>query len=201
MADIINSSSYNGKVLQTEFKKSTEFINKKLKNKLLSPLTITLGDEFQGITKNLRSCLELIFEFEEYIIKNSYSFKLRYVVKFGSIETPINHEVAYGMMGDGLSSARKMLEIQKKSDIRFEFEVGNTKRNIALNNAFYVLQSIQSKWQIEDYKHVTLFLEYIDYKIIADKTGISRSQIWKKEKSLNISSYFAIKNVIFYLSR
>jgi hypothetical protein len=98
------------------------------------------------------------------------------------------------MLGSGLSTARKMLENLKKSDNRFEIETGRNAKSKALNDAFLVLQNIQSKWNSkEDRNLAALLIQFQDYKIVATKTGVTRSQIWKKEKSLNISSYFAIK--------
>jgi hypothetical protein len=201
MADIIQSSEYDGFVLQEAFKKAVKHINEKFKNKLISPLTITLGDEFQGVSNSLKNSILVIFYFEEYILKNNINFALRYVINYGKIDTPINTEIAYGMLGEGLSAARKMLENLKRTDYRFEIETKSKSKSKALKDAFWVMQNIQTKWNSKADKNLAaMFIQYHDYKIIATKTGVTRSQIWKKEKSLNISSYFAIKNVITYLS-
>ena len=170
-------------------------------NQLISPLTITLGDEFQGVSNSLKNSILVILYFEEYIIKNNANFALRYVINYGKIDTPINSEIAYGMLGEGLSNARRMLENLKKTDYRFEIETKSKSKSKALNDALRVMQNIQTKWNSkEDKELAAMFIQYHDYKIIATKTGVTRSQIWKKEKSLNISSYLAIKNVITYLS-
>ena len=201
MADIIKSTDYEGFILQEKFKEAVNYINKKLKKNLISPLTITLGDEFQGITNSLKNSILILFHLEEYLIKNNANFALRYVINYGKIDTAINTEIAYGMLGEGLSHARKMLENLKKTDKKYEIETDKETKNKALNDAFSVLQNIQSRWSSEaDKELVSLFIQYHDYKLIAAKTKVTRSQIWKKEKSLNISSYFAIKNVITYLA-
>ncbi|MCP9756802.1 hypothetical protein EGI26_16680 [Lacihabitans sp. CCS-44] len=201
MADIIQSSDYEGFVLQDKFKEAVKYVNEKFKKKLSSPLTITLGDEFQGVSNSLKNSILVILCFEEFIIKNNANFALRYVINYGKIDTPINAEIAYGMLGEGLSNARRMLESLKKTDYRFEIETKSKSKSKALNDAFWVMQNIQTKWNSKEDKDLAaMFIQYHDYKIIATKTGVTRSQIWKKEKSLNISSYFAIKNVITYLS-
>lgn len=202
MADIIKSSDYQGLILHEEFKDIVKVVNLKFKKKLISPLTITLGDEFQGITKRLKDSIDIIIYMEETILKKKSFFALRYIVNCGEIETPINSEIAYGMLGEGLTNARKMLESLKNNDLRFDFEIGKIIKNQSLKDAFLIFQNIQSKWHSKDDKKMaSLFIQYHDYKVIASKTGITRSQIWKKEKSLNISSYFAIKNIISYLSK
>jgi hypothetical protein len=202
MADIKNSTDYQGFILQGDFKNYVAHINEKFKKKLYSPLTITLGDEFQGIAKSLKVSINIILYLEELLMKENAKFSLRYIINFGKIDTPINTEIAYGMLGDGLSHARKMLENLKKKEQKYDLEVGKIDQSKALNHAFEILQNLQNKWTSEaDKKLVAQFIQYQDYKIIAEKTGITRSQIWKKEKSLNISSYFAIKNLLSYLSK
>ncbi len=49
MGDVVNSSDYDGEVLSKGLKELVESTNKKFGKAILSPLTITLGDEFQGI--------------------------------------------------------------------------------------------------------------------------------------------------------
>jgi hypothetical protein len=201
MADIIKSTDYEGFILQENFKEAVRFINSKFQKKLISPLTITLGDEFQGVCNSLKNSILIILHLEEHILKNHSNFELRYVINYGTIDTPINTEIAYGMLGEGLSQARKMIENLKKADNKYEIKTGIKTKNKALNDAFIILQNIQAKWSSKDDKElVSMFIQYHDYKIIAAKTKVNRSQIWKKEKSLNISSYFAIKNVITYLA-
>jgi SatD family (SatD) len=200
MADVINSSSYSDIILQENIKKTVEFINKKFKKGILSPLTITLGDEFQGLVKSLKVGIQLIFDMEEYILKENLNFNLRFVFLKGKIGTPINTEIAYGMLGEGLSMARKSLADLKKSDERFEIKTPKNAQSEAINEAFKVYQHILDKWESTSEKEiVSLYLKEFDYKGIALEMGKTRSQIWKREKTLNISSYFAIKKVIFYL--
>jgi cellobiose-specific phosphotransferase system component IIA len=127
---------------------------------------------------------------------------LRYVINHGKIDTPINHEIAHGMLGSGLSNARKTLESLKKTDKKFDINTQINTKDLALNEAFLIYQNLVSKWNSKNEREIaSLFIQYQDYKVVAEKVGVNRSQIWKKERSLNISSYFAIKNVIAYLSR
>ena len=87
MCDVLNSREKNQKNLIEDFRTCTTYINNKYKKNILSPLTITLGDEFQGVIKNLSNSIKIIVELEEFIIKNNFPMKLRYVLYFGEIET------------------------------------------------------------------------------------------------------------------
>jgi len=70
----------------------------------------------------------------------------------------------------------------------------------ALTNSFVALQSIIDDWKLEkDYYIVAEFLQHADYKKVALELDKERSLMWKREKSLKLEEYFALKNVINYL--
>lgn len=200
MADIIDSRIKNQEQLMQRFKEITNDLNKTYSNKLLSPLTITLGDEFQGIVKTLPFAIAIIIELEEQLIHKQLDFKLRYVLLEGEIETEINKDIAYGMLGPGLTNAREALAELKNSNSRFYFSTTKKTISDALNHALIVYQSIVDSWRVEkDYFLVSEFLTLKDYKKVAEKLEKTRSQIWKREISLNIEGYIALKKVIKYI--
>jgi SatD family (SatD) len=200
MADVIDSGGKDAVLLQNQLKECVEITNKKYQKSVLSPLTITLGDEFQGVAKSLKNCIEIVISIEELIVNKSFDFQLRFVIYYGKIDTPINTEIAYSMLGEGLTKARDLTNNLKNAGHRFYFEVGKSQKNLALNSAFEVFENIVEKWKNTDDKMMaSQFIKYIDYKIIAEKLSKPRSQIWKRKNSLEINSYFAIKNVINYI--
>lgn len=202
MADIIRSSGQDAKALQSAFTYDVNEINATFEKKIRSPLTITLGDEFQGVVKDLSTCIDIIFTFEEEKRLIEPSYELRFVIQRGAIDTEINPKIAHGMLGEGLSKARKNLESLKKLDNKYFFDTGIKAKSQALNAAFLIYQDIYQNWEKPEERQLAyLFMESNDYKYVAEKTGKTRSQMWKREKSLNISSYFAIKRVIKYLSK
>ena len=83
--------------------------NQKLEHDIISPYTVTLGDEFQGIATSLHAVIEAIFYMEETILRKRLEFKVRYVAVHGEIDTPINRLKAHTMMGPGLTKAREVL--------------------------------------------------------------------------------------------
>ena len=201
MADIIGSRKVEQSKLMKGFKNVVANANKNLEQQLLSPLTITLGDEFQSVAKSLSSALDTVLYLEELIIKSKEDFKLRYVLLEGAIETPINSQIAYGMLGSGLTEARETLVRSKKQKTRFNITLNDQELEKALTDAFLVLQRIIDKWKVEkDYYIVAEFLANKDYKRVAADLEKERSLIWKREKSLGIEEYFALKDVIHYLA-
>ena len=202
MCDVIGSSYKNKKLLMDNFKKCTGYINKKHSDHILSPLTITLGDEFQGVVKDLVSAVKILIDIEEFIIQNNFGFKLRYVLLLGEIETQINKKVAYEMLGKGLTSARRLINDMKSSGERFLIEVGDNNKNALLNNGFNIYQNIVDKWKIKkDYVLISNLIKFHDYKIVSEKMQKERSLIWKREKSLNMSSYNSVKEILYTITK
>jgi hypothetical protein len=202
MCDVIGSSYKNKRLLMDNFKKCTGYINEKHSENILSPLTITLGDEFQGVVKDLVSAVKILIDIEEFIIQNNFELKLRYVLLLGEIETQINNRVAYEMLGNGLTSARSLINNMKSSRERFLIDVGNKYKNTLLNNCFNIYQNIVDKWKLEkDYILISNLIKFHDYKIVSDKMNKERSLIWKREKNLNISSYNSIKEILYTITK
>ena len=197
MADIISSSKHDGKLLMKEFNKLVETINCRYADQILSPLTITLGDEFQAIIRSPQDALELLICWEELSIRMGLSFKVRHVVLEGKLDTPINPKIAYKMLGPGLTSAREKLGSLKSSEHRFYIEFSSKAKSKLLNNAFIIYEELIANWHQErDYSIASEYFVAQDYKIVADKLGRNRSLIWKREKTMRMDSYFAVKEII-----
>jgi len=197
MADIIDSGKKDSQKLMSDFKSIVHSTNKKYFKFLKSPLTITLGDEFQGVIANVKTSLDIILYIEEELIRKKFNFKLRFVLLDGIIDTMINNKIAFEMLGPGLSEARERLSELKGSNHRFYISLDNKYISDILNNSFLLLQILISHWKPEkDYETVYNFLKYNDYKKVSEVLNKNRSLIWKRSKSLNIESYNALKNII-----
>lgn len=195
MADVIGSRSYDGMKLSAELGRLVAQCNGLFKEEILSPYTVTLGDEFQGVAASLRTAVESIIYLEEELLTSAPFFQLRYVVVFGQIETPINPEIAHGMVGPGLALAREMLEDHHRGRPRFQFRL-NHESECELNSLFRLLDSIESDWGVKDHCLVGELIREPDDKTVAVRFGKDRSQIWKRRKSLKIDEYRLVKMLI-----
>ncbi|PRZ23423.1 SatD family protein [Flavobacterium granuli] len=201
MGDIIASGDKNQSLLMHDFKSLIQQVNNDHKKGILSPLTITLGDEFQGIIENLATSIAIILNIEETIIKNKLNFKLRYILHQGEIETPINKIIAHEMLGSGLTNARYRLNELKNTKERFVIAIENKLQESILINAFKIYSHIVEKWNVEkDYEIASNFIQYHDYKIVSEIMNKNRSLLWKREKTLNIDSYNSAKSIIQTIS-
>lgn len=200
MADIIDSGHKNSNILIAQLKTLVSYINKKYKAELMSPLTITLGDEFQCVGYSMQTGLKIIFELEELIIEKEYDIKLRYVLLYGKIDTEINSRIAYEMLGDGLTNARKFITELKKDDRRIFFHDIKNELSIIVNDALFIYQSFVDDWKPKDKISVNEFLKNDNYKIVANKIKTDPSSAWRRRKSLKIREYKAIKSIILKLT-
>lgn len=197
MADIQDSGLKNSINIMDFFRQIVDDSNAIFKKNIDSPLTITLGDEFQGVVKNVLNAIRIIYYIEEFIVKNNINFKLRYVINDGKIDTEINPVRSYEMLGQGLTDARQQLNELKKTKSRFFISLSNEPKSRILNESFIVYQGIIDGWNIKkDYELLTKFIDLEDYKKVALSINKDKSQVWKRNKNLNIDSYFAIKRVI-----
>lgn len=196
MADIVDSHEKEGASLMSAFRTAVDWTNKIYESSIRSPLTITLGDEFQGIVSSAGKGLDIILAMEEYFIEEEVDFKLRYVLHKGEVETPINDENAYEMLGPGLTDARRMLNEMKKENSRFLISIDSRDE---LNKMMRITQHFIDGWFPKDRSTVSGFLQGRDYKELAKMQNKDDSTLWRRRRSLAIDEYQLCKEMLHYL--
>jgi len=196
MADVVSSHEQASEALMHDFQSLVTWANKIYGDSIKSPLTITLGDEFQGIVSSASKGIDIILAMEEYVIEEEFDFKLRYVLYEGPVETPINSEVAYEMLGPGLTNARKRLNEMKKDQARFYVSVRASKE---VNKMMRITQHFIDGWHPKDRSTVAGFLQGHDYKALAKIQQKDGSSLWRRRKSLAIDEYLLCKDILHHL--
>ncbi|WP_205504404.1 SatD family protein [Rufibacter psychrotolerans] len=198
MADIMGSSRQKGEPLMQQFQQVVKAINQEHPEKLLSPLTITLGDEYQAVAASLEDGVALLVAIEEEVVKQGAGFQLRHVLHQGTIETPINPNIAYEMLGPGLTRAReKLAELKSRKGDRFWVETSLPKTDELLNRLLVLYQSVVDGWSRQEHPIVAAFWHLRDYKAVASKFNKNPSLLWKRQKSLKLKEYLAAKELLF----
>lgn len=196
MADVVSSRSYNGDALMDEFKRIVDECNETHKDAILSPFTITLGDEFQGVAASLRAAVDSILFLEDRILTIQPSFLLRYVLVYGAIDTPINPIIAHGMTGPGLAAAREMLTKKRRGRTRFQLNLGDNPYTEEFRLLFRLLELLSVHWKEKDYFLIRELMWDNDDTSVSVKFGKTASQIWKRRKTLQIEEYTAVKELL-----
>lgn len=196
MADVIRSRSYDGSDLIGEFARIVEDCNTAYAGAILSPYTITLGDEFQGVAGSLKNAVDSILFLEDRLLAARPAFNLRYVLVYGEIETIINPQIAHGMTGSGLALARELLTIKRRGRRRFQLNLSGLPCEDELNMLFRLLELISGHWKERDYTLIRELACNNDDVDVAAHFGKTKSQIWKRRKTLQIEEYVTIKELI-----
>ena len=201
MGDIIRSSGYEARQLLREFLGLIDSCNKTLEGDILSPYTVTLGDEFQGVASSLRTVIESIFHMEETALREGLLFKIRYVAVLGPIDTPLNRLKAHAMMGAGLTKARNILTDRGRDERRFRFDLEDTYLTDQLNRLFVVVDGLTERWDVGDALLILDMLRNANNAAVGSLHGKNRSQIWKRRKHLLIEEYRALKETIMEMTQ
>ena len=201
MGDIIGSSKYDARKLRNDFIGVVSSCNEELGQDIISPYTVTLGDEFQGIATSLDAVVKTIFYMEETILRRRLTFKIRYVTVYGAIDTPINLLKAHTMMGAGLTKARKILTDKRRGLPRFRFDLADAYTMNQLNRLFLVLDGLTSRWDIGDGILILDMIANTHNEEVGVAHGKNRTQIWKRRKNLLIEEYRALKDALIELAR
>lgn len=119
MGDIVASEAAPSAIaLHKAFNKAIVATNKRYQP--VSPLTITLGDEFQGLVTTLASAWDIVSSLGLRLLQDNV--RCRFVVGAVRLETPMNPERAWNMMGAGFAEARDRLN-QKRADNAYGFSL------------------------------------------------------------------------------
>lgn len=202
MADIVGSSDApKADSLMKAFRRVVGDVGKAYAEQFRSPITITLGDEFQGVARDVAAAVGVIIAMEEAIVRKGGPFKLRYVLHEGRIDTPINTERAHAMLGPGLTDARTMLgELKKDRHSRFRVTLGQERLNALLNDAFLLYGAAVDGWSTKDLPLVAAFLQHDGYREVADALGKDSSLMWRRRRSLRMEEYAATKRMLLSLA-
>ena len=174
IGDIVDSKSISerGKIqlqLNTVFKK----INND--KQLLSPYTITLGDEFQAVYSKADSVFNHIWQISLAI----YPLKIRFSIGAGDITTKINRKQAIGMDGPAFYNARNGLNELKESGFLFTINSDELISKEIIKQSLFLISQLISGWKKSRFDILVLLNENISIGEIAKKLKITDKAVYK----------------------
>jgi hypothetical protein len=146
IADIIESREIEGRSgFQEDLVSCLNAINKKSYT-LLSPHTVTLGDEFQAVYATGSEVLDHIIDIQAQL----FPVRFRFSVSFGEIATEINREQAIGMDGPVFHDAREGIDRLKKTKYTVIEISGLAEEKLKVTNSGLALASaVMADWKAE----------------------------------------------------
>lgn len=112
---------------------------------ILSPYTLTLGDEFQAVY----TAADVIFRDSLCILENVHPQQVRFSYGIGAIDTDINRDQAIGMDGEAFHHAREGIEDLKSERVEYQFSVngiGDENINQLFNHTLRLFSNLLQDW-------------------------------------------------------
>jgi hypothetical protein len=142
---------------------------------LLSPYTITLGDEFQAVYARADHIFSNIMN----ILLALYPEQIRFSIGVGTIDTPINKQQAIGMDGPAFYMARQGIEQLKSSGYLFITNGLHAEQQAIVNHSLFLVSHQVSKWKQSRLKVFQLLQQSLSVADMTRKLDLSDKAIYK----------------------
>ena len=174
-------------------------INDTQADDIRSPLTVTLGDEFQGVVASAEAAMRIVFALDALCLEADPPIDLHYVILEGGIETPINPDIAHGMLGPGLTRARQLLTekpTQKRRRTRCTIELGDVTLTAAAADILLALEGLLARWNDVERPYAAVLLEEPDDSVAADRLDRDRTSVYRRRRTLLVEEYRALQSAL-----
>lgn len=158
------------KRLETAIKR----LNKTYGHNMVSPLTVTLGDEFQALFNDASELWKLIFGLEARIAP----LQVRFGIGIGELTTRVNRQAAVGMDGPAFHKARDAIVALKASEGCYYLK-GLGLDDTLVNSIFSIISDQRKRW---NENRLNIFLDLLAEKKadqIAARLNISKQAVYK----------------------
>lgn len=175
IGDIISSKKIAQRSkIQSKLKRVFKKINND--NKCLSsPLTITLGDEFQAVYNKADSIFHDIWLISLVI----HPIEIRFSIGVGEITTRINRQQAIGMDGPAFYNARAGLDKLKQTSYLFNITQKDLSESDLIKQSLFLVSHLAENWKITRLKILTMLYDNLSIVEISKKIKISDKAVYK----------------------
>ena len=195
IGDISGSKQLNSKHrFQTQLfiKSAIVQINEEYEDLIEAPLTITKGDEFQGLFPNLSNAFKISLALERLIfpVQVKFGFGVGQVYKMGS-RLPIE------MDGPAFHNANAALQLAKKRKICSVMKTDNPDIDILINIIFRLITAIKYRWNERHYKIYWRYMDLGTYQKVADLENITPQAVCDLLKNIRASDVRSAEKSLF----
>ncbi|WP_010140517.1 SatD family protein [Oceanicola sp. S124] len=188
MGDIVQSErALSARALHAAFNAAIDAQNAAHAGALASPLTITLGDEFQGLTRSLSSALPILRALRFGLKQDGVD--CRFVLGVVQLQTAVNPERAWNMMGPGLARAREKLQLKTPVTL-YRFSLPEAAGTETLLEAIGAgMTAIETGWTDRQRQDIEALLSGLTPKELAARRGVGVHSIYKVRSSGSYDAY------------
>ncbi len=174
IADLVHSREAKDRgALQKTLKAALGDLNERHRDHLLSPLTLTLGDEFQALFRDAGSLWKVVAHLQASL----HPVAIRFGFGLGEVTTEINPDAALGMDGPAFYRARDAIEAAKAGELYYRIE-GLEEGDLA-NHSLALMSRLQAKWQGRRFQVLARHLDEQPVAEMADALDISQPAVYK----------------------
>lgn len=155
---------------------------------LLSPYTITLGDEFQAVYRSADQLFHDIWAFTAQI----HPVRVRVAISVGKITTEINREQSLGMDGPAFHTARDRIDEMKTEDILLSLSTEDKSFDRLVNSSLQILAGNLRTWNKNRFTILKKRYENVEVKKIAGDLDLSEVAVYK---NIHAGTLDAVKNL------
>ncbi|MFU8861797.1 MAG: SatD family protein [Cyclonatronaceae bacterium] len=146
---------------------------------ILSPWTITLGDEFQAVYKSAGSLFTNLWT----IMAAIHPVYARFSISAGAITTPINRKQAIGMDGPAFHAARDGINILKKDEGLLRVNIRNPEIERLINASLMLVSKEMLGWNSNRFHILQKLGQGEEVSRIAAEMGLSEVAVYKNRKA------------------
>ncbi len=189
IGDLVASrEAENRGALQRALVDAVERANAAGRQRLASPFTITLGDEFQALYRSPEALLSDFWE----LLDALHPVGLRLAAGIGEIATPINDRQALGMDGPAFYRARRTMDALKRerdSILQLEGEGGT----LALaNSSLRLVCRLMAGWKRETLSILIRLAKGLTVEQIARHMGVSERAVFKRIRTNSVREVLSV---------
>jgi len=197
IGDIISSREVERrKDLQNKLLNVFNYLNSSdYENHLVSPYTITLGDEFQAVYEKAN----YLFLDTTRILDKAFPQKIRFSFGIGEISTDINREQSIGMDGSAFYFAREGISNLKNQRGDYKFNIygfEDPELEKLYNNILYIFSNLLEGWNRNRYFILRKTIEEEPVKKIAKEINLSETAVYKNIYDGSIREMIAIQKTM-----
>jgi hypothetical protein len=142
---------------------------------ILSPYTLTIGDEIQAVFRQADS----LFNDAVSILAAIYPQKMRFSISLGELTKPINPQQAIGMDGPAFYFARDGIETLRKSGSLFSVSGEGIPHLELMSQSLSLVSFNMSKWNKTRFQTFAMLQQNVTVKEIASRLLLSERAVYK----------------------
>jgi hypothetical protein len=187
IADIVDSRSIpNRAAYQKKLQEFLDSVNEQSRRSLLSPYTITVGDEFQAVYRDANTLFSDIMR----IVSHSFPYRIRFALSHGAMTTELNSRAALGMDGPVFSSARGLLnDLKKEHRTVIRFALPDNDRVELINLCLTRFADDLERWNKNAVSTFTLMLGGLTPRQISRETGAHFTTVYRHIRAKHFEDY------------